>query len=243
MIGALRSTRAEGDPHKALTRKSLTLRGKGPLLLALGAFSAVAVTHLVDFGFYRLRYALFNANLAASWSHAVDAAALAGGVAVCLAAAWRAPRQRATWVATATVLLFFASDELSGLHTTIGDLRYGKLLYLPLLAVLVYCVWRLTKDGANRVVVRASGALLLASYVIHVLDPHRIARVLAWPAGGWAFQCVVVLKEGMELAGVLLALLALCRTALSTAFKSQVQPREARSVGYGAAATRRLPSP
>jgi hypothetical protein len=132
---------------------------------------------------------------------------------------------------------------VSGLHAAIGGLRYGKLLYAPVLAVLVYCVWRLTKDGANVIVVRASAALLVASYAIHVLDPHHIARALAWPAEGWAFQSVVVLKEGMELAGVLLALLALARTAFSTVFTSQVQPRGPRSVGYGAAATRRLPSP
>jgi hypothetical protein len=237
VIGALRSARAEGDAPKPGA-----LRGKAALALALGALAAVGVTHLVDFGVYHLRYAIFDANLAASWSHAVDAAALAAGVAVCVLGARRSPSRRLTWIATATILVFFVGDEVSGLHAAIGGLRYGKLLYAPVLALLVCCVWRLTKDGANVSVVRASAGLLLASYAIHVLDPHHIARALAWPAEGWAFQCVVVLKEGMELAGVLLALLALGRTAFSTVFTSQVQAREPRSVGYGAAATRRLPS-
>jgi hypothetical protein len=36
--------------------------------LALGAIAAVAVTHLIDYGVYGLRYWLFNANSDASWA-------------------------------------------------------------------------------------------------------------------------------------------------------------------------------
>jgi hypothetical protein len=183
-------------------------------LLAVGAIAAVGATHLVDFGVYDLRYRIFNANSDASWSHVVVTGVLAVGAAVCLVGAKRLPEQRATWVATAVVLtpLFFVGVA-SGVHSEIDAVSHGRLLYAPVLAVLVYCVWRLTRGGPYFAVVSAGAALLLASYVVHVLEPHNIARALGWRVGGWGFQVVVVVKEGAELAGVLLALLALWSTA------------------------------
>ncbi len=195
----------------------VTWQREGSVLLAAGAIAAVAFTHLVDFGVYHLDYRILNANLAVSWSHVVDAGALAVGALVCLAGAWQSTRQRATWIAAAVVLILFFADEVSGLHAEIGALREGKLLYAPILMMLVYCVWQLTRGSAYFAVVQASAALLLVSYVIHVLDPHRIARALSWRVGGWAFQIVVALKEGMELAGVLLALSALIGTVAAAA--------------------------
>jgi hypothetical protein len=186
------------------------------MLLAAGALAAVGFTHLIDFGVYHLDYRILNANLAVSWSHVVDAGALAVGAVVCVVGAWRSPRERATWIAVALMLTLFTIDEVTALHTEIGDLRYGKLLYAPVLAVLVYGVWRLTRGGPYVAVVRASAALLLGAYAIHVLDPHHIARALGWEDGGWAFQIVVALKEGTELAGVLLALSALWGTAAAS---------------------------
>ncbi len=137
------------------------------------------------------------------------------GAAVSLVGARRWTERRATWLATAGMLALFCIDEVSELHTKIGGLNHGKLLYAPLLAALVYCVWRLTRDGPHRAAVQAGAALLVVSYVVHVLDPHHIARALGWQDGGWAFQCVVALKEGTELAGVLLALAALAGTAVA----------------------------
>ncbi len=207
----------EGAHRKGSARSRTTGLRKWPALLAAGALAAVGLTHLIDFGVYHLEYRILNANSAASWSHVADAAALALAVAVCLAGARRLPEQRATWIATAAVLALFVTDEVSGLHAEIAAVNYGKLLYAPVLAALVYCVWRLTKSGAYFAVVRAGAALLVASYAIHVLDPHNIARALGWRMGGWAFQIVVVLKEGMELAGVLLALSALIGTVAAAA--------------------------
>lgn len=235
-------------------------------LIAVGAVLAVGSTHLIDFGVYHLQYTLLNANLATSWSHAVDAGALAVGAGVCVIGARRQPAWRATWIVTAVILTLFVIDEVSGLHAAIGTPRYGKLLYAPVLAALVYCVWRLTRGGAYFPVVRASAALLLVAYAIHVLDPHNIARALDWTVGGWAFQVVVALKEGTELAGVLLALLALsgAATAPTTATAAapatapdrtgharsptgraepQVRAGTGRSVDNGAAATRSVASP
>lgn len=221
-LQSLRETRSEvvvGSPMRRRCRSSV--------LLASGAIAAVGLTHLLDFGVYDLRYTVFNANSDASWSHVVDAGALAVAAVICLGGAWRIPRQRGTWLTIALLLFVFFADELSGLHTQIGTPRYGKLLYAPVLAVLVYCVWRLMRGGPYLAVARGSAALLLASYVIHVLDPHNIARALGWRVGGWAFQVVVVLKEGMELAGVLLAVLALWGSAGGLS-APQVRAREGR---------------
>jgi hypothetical protein len=201
-------------PRGALSSWLAWPRG-GFVLLGAGAIAAVAATHLIDYGVYHLEYEALNANLAVSWSHRVDAAALGVGAVVSLLGARRWPERRATWLATAAMLALFFIDEVTELHTKIGGLNHGKLLYAPLLAALVYCVWRLTRHGAYRAAVQAGAALLVVSYVVHVLDPHHIARALGWPDGGWAFQCVVALKEGTELAGVLLALLALAGTAVS----------------------------
>jgi len=185
------------------------------LLLAAGAVGAVGLTHLVDFGAYNLRYRTLNANSSASWSHAVSAGALAVGAAVCLAGAWRLPRQRAPWIASAVILTLLFADELSGLHAHIDALSHGKLLYVPILLALVYCVWRLTMGMARLASVQAGAALLLASYLIHVLEPHNIAHAFGWSRDGWAFQVVVALKEGMELGGLLLILLALWVSAFA----------------------------
>lgn len=211
------------------------------MLLAVGAIAAVGLTHLIDFGVYDLRYRIFDANSAASWSHVVVAGVLVLGAVVCLEGARRSPEQHTTWIATVVVLtLLFLVNAIPSVHSEIDALNHGRLLYAPILAVLVYCVWRLTRGGAYLAVVRAGAALLVTSYVIHVLEPHAIASTLGWRAGGWAFQVVVVLKEGTELAGVLLALLALWGTAAATGqteswaevkeapFTSQVRAREGR---------------
>jgi hypothetical protein len=190
-------------------------RWEWSLLLAAGAIGAVAFTDLIDFGVYHLRYTILNASSASSWSHAVAAGALLVGAAVCLAGAWRLPRQRAAWVATAAILALFFIDEVSGLHAQIDALSHGKLLYAPILLVLVLCVWRLMIGSTHLACLRAAAALLLGSYLIHVLGPHSIARELGWSPDGWAYQVAVVLKEGMELAGLLLALLALWGTAFA----------------------------
>jgi hypothetical protein len=204
------------------------------LPLALGAIAAVSVTHLVDYGVYGLRYWIFNANSDASWSHGVVTGLLGIGAAVCLAGAWRLPGQRAAWLATAAILALFFVGEVSEVHAEVDAL--SRLLYAPVLVVLVYCVWRLTRGGAYYTVVRAGAALLVTSYAIHVLEPTNIAGAFGFAAYGWACQTVVALKEGTELAGVLLALLALWGAAAATAqnadeapfASSQVRAREGR---------------
>lgn len=189
-------------------------RWEWPLALAAVAIAAVAVTDLIDFGVYHLRYAIMNASLSSSWSHAVAAGALALGAAVCLAGERRSRTQRATWITTAAILVLLFVDEASDLHAHIDALSHGKLLYAPILLVLALCVWRLTAGTAYIASVRAAAVLLLLSYLLHVLGPHNIARELGSSEYGWTYQVAVTLKEGFELAGVLLALLALAGAAL-----------------------------
>ncbi len=184
------------------------------MLLAAAAIAAVGVTHLIDFGVYNLRYRIFNANSAGSWSHVMVTGMLVVGAAICVVGARRQTAQRAAWVTTAVALTpVFLVGAAPRVHAEIDRLSHGRLLYAPLLAIVVYCVWRLTRGSDYFAVVRAGAGLLLASYVIHVLEPHNIAEALGWTVGGWGFQVVVVLKEGLELAGILLALLALWGTA------------------------------
>ena len=185
------------------------------MLLAFAAIGAVVCTDLVDFDAYHLRYRILNASSAASWSHAVVAGALAVGATACLAGARRPGHRRAAWITTACLLALLFADEVSGLHSHIDALNHGKLLYAPLLVILGLCVWQLTNDGSRRSGARiGAGLLLMSSYAIHVIEPHNIVHALGWGVGGWQYQVVVTLKEGTELAGVLLALLALCSSAL-----------------------------
>ncbi len=183
------------------------------MLLSVGAVAAVAVTHLVDFGVYSLRYRIFNANSAGSWSHLAVTLMLGAGAALCLAGARRTTEQRTALLAPAVVFaILFLLGVSPGVHAAIDSLNHGRLLFAPLLAVVVYCLWRVTRDGEYFSLIRAGAVLLLASYAIHLLEPRGIAGFFGWPVGGWIFQITVVIKEGVELAGVLLGLLALWGT-------------------------------
>ncbi len=189
------------------------------LLLAAGAIAAVLFTDLVGIGVFHPRYSILNASSAGSWSHGVAALALAAGAAVCVLGAQRLPRQRAVWVATALILTLFFADEVSGLHASIDALSYhgvsyGKLMYAPILLVLVLCVWRMMIGSAHLTSLRTGAVLLLVSYLLHLFDPH-IAPQLLWSKAGWVYQVKIGLKEGTELAGLLLVLLAMCGTALA----------------------------
>ena len=183
------------------------------LLLALLVVGLVAGTDLIDFGAYHLRYAILDASTASSWSHRLDAAVLVAGAGLCVMGASRARYRRGTWLALAAILAFLFVDEVSTLHTQIGHLGYGKLLYAPVLAAAVLAVWKLTAGTAFVVALPSALAVLSASYVIHVLGPG-VVRALGWGPSSWAYQLKVGLKEGAELAGLLLALLVLSGAAL-----------------------------
>ena len=184
----------------------------GPWLFAALAMAAVSSTNLIDFGVEHLRNQIFDASSALSWSHHADAAALAVGAVVSLLGAWRSAGQRRLWAPLATILALLFLSEVSSLHAHVDQLSYGKLLYAPVLMILVMCVWRLATCTDQVIVFRAALATLFVSYVMHSFGPH-VVHALGWGTDSWAYQVKVGLKEGTELAGLVLALSALCRLA------------------------------
>ncbi len=173
------------------------------------------LTNLVDFGADDERIGLLNANLASSWSHRATAGALLVGGGLAALRAGRAARRRPWWGATAAALVLLFVVEVSPAHVQVDRLSHGKLIYVPLLACLVVCVLRLVQGSDEMTVVRVALAALAGSYVVHVLGPGAV-RALGWGTDSWAYQVKVGLKEGTELSGWLLLVLALWRAGSFT---------------------------
>ena len=153
---------------------------------------------------------LLNANLASSWSHRASAAALAVGAGLGVLGVHRDGPDRGWWAVTAASLILLFVAEVSPAHVHVDDLTWGKLIYLPLLVCLAASLARLARgSGHARVMSVALGALAL-SYVVHIFGPHVVAA-FGWGTDSWAFQAKVGLKEGTELAGWLLMVVALWR--------------------------------
>jgi hypothetical protein len=196
-LTALRPARRLGGPGVAR-----------PVLLATAVAGTVIVTNLIDFEADGLRIRLLDADLGSSLSHRATAAALLAGGALALLRARRAGGRRAWWGATAAALIILFVAEVSPAHVDVDRLSYGKLIYVPLLACLVVCVRRLV-DGSDQGTVMWVGlATLAGSYAVHVLGP-QVVQTLGWGTDSWAYQLKVGLKEGAELAGWLLLVLAL----------------------------------
>jgi hypothetical protein len=189
-----------------------------PLAVAAILFVAVLASDLLDFGAYHLRYPLLNAGSPSSWSHHLTPIVLAAGAVACLLGAVREPGRRASWLATAAVLVFLFVNEITSLHAQVDSLSYGKLVYVPALLVVVICMWRLTAGGAYAPNLRIAFGVLLLGYAVHVLGPHVHSRGL--DPGGWAHQVKVATKEGTELAGLALALQAVASLALRAPTRS-----------------------
>jgi len=183
---------------------------RGYVLLAACVGGAVIATNLIDFGLDGSRLGLLNANLSSSWSHRVTAAALATGGALAALRARTGSRQRTWWALTATALVLLFVVEVSPAHVQVDRLSWGKLIYLPLLVGLAASVGHLAKRfGENRLMWIALGALA-ASYAVHIFGPQVVER-FGWGTDSWAYQVKVGLKEGSELAGWLLLVIALWR--------------------------------
>jgi hypothetical protein len=179
-----------------------------PVLLAAGCTAAVLLTNLVDFEVEDGRVGILNANLASSWSHRATAGVLLLGGGLAALRATRVRRRRRCWGVAAAALTLLFVVEVSPAHVDVDRLSYGKLVYLPLLACLVVCVWRLVDDSDGVSVIWVALAALVSSYALHVLAP-TVVRVLGWGTDSLAYQVKVGLKEGTELSGWLLLVLAL----------------------------------
>ena len=177
-------------------------------VVAVLACGAVIATNLLSLGVDQLRTSVINANWEFSWSHDFDTALLAIGVYASLVGA-RADRPRwRLWRVTAAILALFVLDEVSAFHGQFGNLE--KLLYAPVLAALVVCVWRLTAGTEERVLVRWSLVTLVFAFAMHVAGLHLL-RPIGYMT--YVYQIAVGFKEGTELAGLILLVAALWRRA------------------------------
>jgi hypothetical protein len=176
----------------------------------------VIVTNLVDFEADDLRIGILNANLDSSWSHLATAVTLGTGALIALLKALQAGDDRKLWSAIALALLLLFIVEVSPLHVQVDALSHGKLIYLPLLAGLVVCVWRLAAGSDEAVLVRAGLGALIVSYAVHLFGLH-VVEALGWGSGSWVYQLKVGIKEGAELGGWLALVWALWRLARSPA--------------------------
>ena len=172
---------------------------------------AVIATNLVNYG-ARLHSDLLDANAGTSWSHRAVAATLAAGGMVALLGALRAEVRRAAWSTAAGALIALFVVESSSLHVQVDKLSYGKLIYAPLLCAFALSAWRLAGGASQAPLVRVGLAALALSYVVHLLGSD-VVEALGWSSGSWAYQAKVGLKEGTELGGWLVILVALWRAA------------------------------
>lgn len=174
--------------------------------------AVVLGTHLADFeAGWPSR--LLNANLSESWSHRATAAALVAAGSLALGHAVGSARDRAAWAATGAVLLALFVVEASPAHVEVDRHSFGKLVYLPLLLVLVVAVWRLAVLPGTASAARVALAVLAVSYSIHLFG-LGVVKALGWGPESLAYQIKVGLKQGTELAGWLLLMLVLWRVAL-----------------------------
>jgi hypothetical protein len=183
-----------------------------PISVAAIAAATVVATNLVDFELDTPRVALLNANDQTSWSHIATAVVLAIAAVIASLTAMRPGHRRTLWGAVAGVLALLFVVEVSSVHVIVDRHSYGKLIYLPLLAVLVLCLWRLTLGSEQARLVGAAILVLMLAYVVHVFGA-RVVEALGWGAGSWVYQVKVGIKEGAELAGWLLLVVALGRLA------------------------------
>ncbi len=181
-----------------------------PLVAAVVVAVAVIVTNVVDFedGFSS---SVLNANLSASWSHRATAGLLAIGTVIALLRSTRRDHRR-LWTLSAAVLLVLFVAEASPAHVEVDRIDYGKLIYLPLLIALAIAVGRLAVGRPSLALAAAGGLTLAVAYFIHVFGLH-IVELLGWGPQSLAYQLKVGVKQGTELAGWLLLVLALWRLA------------------------------
>jgi hypothetical protein len=205
-----------GPPRSVLSRPGRGRQAQqaltAPITVAAIAAATVAATNLVDFEFDTPRIALLNANAQASWSHIATAAALAIAAVIAILTTTRPGRRRALWGAVAAVQALLFVVEVSSVHVIVDRHSFGKLIYVPLLAVLVLCLWLLTLGSEHAPLVWSAILVLMLAYVVHVFGA-RVVEALGWGGGSWVYQMKVGIKEGAELAGWLLLVVALTRLA------------------------------
>jgi hypothetical protein len=118
---------------------------------------------------------------------------------------------RPVGVALGVVLAFFALDEIAGIHERVAvevgswmgrseswDSVLWPVLYLPLAAVVLFCLWRcaLVAPSSNSRLLVTAAALLVAAVVLEIASaPFSTAET----AGGVVHKVEGAFEEGFEL--------------------------------------------
>lgn len=152
---------------------------------------------------------------ASIWTWASSSATAAAAIAALVHAIFF-PSARVRWTTLGLILAFFSLDDSMRIHETIGnrvrvtlDLPsytggMWLLVYLPLLAVVVWALFQTAREhaGSVRRAVLAGLALLAAAVVLEAIGipTKRLAEdSITWPHAGRG-----ILEEATELAGLVL---------------------------------------
>ena len=208
--GPLRNLlRSPLDPQATPVDATLRRVTRFTLLLALGAFVALALVHLVNQLAFDDPYLALDADedrSAWSWA-AVSAEAVAGVLAALLAAT--VVRSRALRFAAA-VMVFLSLDDFSRIHENIGSLvtlfphsvrLLWPLIYFPLLAALMVVLWRVAQGRVEevRLLVRSGLVLLVVAVALEILTVALFAADQGHTT--FLYELEVSIEEGFELAG------------------------------------------
>ena len=182
---------------------------------AVGVALAQIAAQLVDFQLYDFHLRALNANSDASvvaWLTPAGMALALGGILACIR--FRATaRARSGVVAALLVGLLVVASARRGAFGGSLSLHRSTLMLAPALVVLLALLLREARQAevTSRQLLRIGCALLVGSYVLHVLGGSLA------DAGGehsWPYQLGVALKEGTEVAGWLIVGLGCCRAAM-----------------------------
>jgi hypothetical protein len=184
---------------------------------AVGVALAQIAAQLVDFQFYDLHLRALNANSDASVVAWLTPAGIALALAGVLARLRRrgSARARGAVIAALLVGLLVVASARRGAFGGSLSLHGSTLMLAPALAVLLALLLREAREVevTLRRLLRIGCALLVASYVLHLLG-----GALADAVGGehsWTYQVGAALKEGTEVAGWLTVGLGCCRAGAS----------------------------
>jgi hypothetical protein len=196
-------------------------RARGRLELAVWLGPAVVVAlaqmaaQLVDFQLYDLHLRALDASSDASAVAWLTPAGIALALAGTVACAQRhsGGRARRALIAALLVGLLVVASARRGAFGAPLSLHGSTLMLAPALALLLalLLVEARETDVTARRLLRIGCALLVASYVLHLLG-----GALADAVGGehsWAYQVGSALIEGTEVAGWLTVGLGCCRAA------------------------------
>jgi hypothetical protein len=201
-------------------RPASLARGRIELAIWLAPAVAVAlaqiVAQLVDFQLYDLHLRALNADSDASlvaWLTPVGIAVALGGSFACLRRRDGARARHAAVAALLVGLLVIASARRGAFGGSLS-LHRSTLMLAPALGMLLALLLIEARelDATTRRLLQIGCALLIGSYVLHLLG-----GAVAEAVGGehsWTYQVGVAFKEGTEVAGWLSVGLGCCRAAV-----------------------------